>query len=95
MAAAATGAVAAGGARAQNEPGTVQTDNAPKELAGKLMPEPSPSQSCGPVVSGRRSNLLGKVAVVTGAARGTRCGVRVASLLAFALLRLIMIVCPV
>jgi hypothetical protein len=40
MAAAATGAVAAGGAHAQNTPGSVQTDNAPKELAGKLMPEP-------------------------------------------------------
>jgi hypothetical protein len=43
MAAAATGAVAAGGARAQSAPGSVQTDNAPKELAGKPMPEPSPS----------------------------------------------------
>jgi NAD(P)-dependent dehydrogenase (short-subunit alcohol dehydrogenase family) len=69
MAAAASGAVAAGGARAQAEPG-VQTDNAPKELAGKPMPEPSPSQSSGPVVAGRGSNLVGKVAVVTGAARG-------------------------
>jgi hypothetical protein len=57
MAAAATGAVAVGGAHAQSEPGTVQTDNAPKELAGKPMPEPSPSQSSGPAVSGRRSNL--------------------------------------
>jgi NAD(P)-dependent dehydrogenase (short-subunit alcohol dehydrogenase family) len=34
------------------------------------MPEPSPSQSAGPIVSGRGSNLSGKVAVVTGAARG-------------------------
>src|ERR1700733_3112993 len=70
MAAAATGAVAAGGARAQSGEGSVQTDNAPKELAGKAMPEPSPSQSSGPVVPGRGSNLSGKVAVVTGAARG-------------------------
>jgi NAD(P)-dependent dehydrogenase (short-subunit alcohol dehydrogenase family) len=70
MAAAASGAVAAGGARAQAEPGRVQTDNAPKELAGKPMPEPSPSQSSGPVAAGRGSNLAGKVAVVTGAARG-------------------------
>jgi NAD(P)-dependent dehydrogenase (short-subunit alcohol dehydrogenase family) len=69
MAAAASGAVAAGGGRAQAEP-KVQTDNAPKELAGKPMPEPSPSQSSGPVVAGRGSNLVGKVAVVTGAARG-------------------------
>jgi hypothetical protein len=70
MAAAATSAVAAGGARAQGAPGTVQTDNAPKELAGKPMPEPSPTQSSGPVAPGRGSNLSGKVAVVTGAARG-------------------------
>jgi NAD(P)-dependent dehydrogenase (short-subunit alcohol dehydrogenase family) len=69
-AAAATSAVAAGGARAQSTPGAVQTDNAPKELAGKPMPEPSPSQSSGPVAPGRGSNLSGKVAVVTGAARG-------------------------
>jgi NAD(P)-dependent dehydrogenase (short-subunit alcohol dehydrogenase family) len=48
----------------------VQTDNAPKELAGKAMPEPSPSQSSGAVAPGRGSNLSGKVAVVTGAARG-------------------------
>src|SRR5580698_7197213 len=70
MAAAASGTVAASGARAQAKPGGVQTDNAPKELAGKPMPEPSPSQSSGPVVAGRGSNLAGKVAVVTGAARG-------------------------
>jgi NAD(P)-dependent dehydrogenase (short-subunit alcohol dehydrogenase family) len=69
-AAAATSAVAAGGGRAQSAPGSVQTDNAPKELAGKSMPEPSASQSSGPVVPGRGSNLSGKVAVVTGAARG-------------------------
>jgi NAD(P)-dependent dehydrogenase (short-subunit alcohol dehydrogenase family) len=70
MAAAASGAVAAGGARAQGEAGRGQTDTAPKELAGKPMPEPSSSQSSGPVVAGRGSNLAGKVAVVTGAARG-------------------------
>src|ERR1700683_1202779 len=70
IAAAATGAVAAGGARAQSGEGSVQTDNGPKELAGKAMPEPSPSQSSEPVVPGRGSNLSGKVAVVTGAARG-------------------------
>jgi hypothetical protein len=43
MAAAATSAVAAGGAHAKNGPGSIQTDNAPKELAGKPMPEPSAS----------------------------------------------------
>ena len=71
MSAAATGAVAAGGVRAQSSAlGSVQTDNAPKELAGKPMPEPSLSQSSGPIAPGRGSNLAGKVAVVTGAARG-------------------------
>ena len=70
MAAAATGALASGGARAQGAAGSVQTDNAPKELAGTAMPEPSPSQSSGAVATGRGSNLSGKVAVVTGAARG-------------------------
>jgi hypothetical protein len=56
--------------RALSAHGSVQTDNAPKELAGKAMPEPSSSQSSGPVAPGRGSNLSGKVAVVTGAARG-------------------------
>ena len=69
-AAATTSAVAAGAARAEIGSASVQTDNAPKELAGNPMPEPSPSQSSGPVVPGRGSNLAGKVAVVTGAARG-------------------------
>jgi NAD(P)-dependent dehydrogenase (short-subunit alcohol dehydrogenase family) len=57
-------------ARAENQWSSTQTDNAPKELAGKPMPEPSPSQSSGPIAPGRGSNLAGKVAVVTGAARG-------------------------
>jgi NAD(P)-dependent dehydrogenase (short-subunit alcohol dehydrogenase family) len=68
--AAAAGAVGANAARAQNQSGSIHTDNAPKELAGKPMPEPSPAQSSGPIVPGRGSNLAGKVAVVTGAARG-------------------------
>jgi NAD(P)-dependent dehydrogenase (short-subunit alcohol dehydrogenase family) len=63
-------AVGANAARSQNQSGSIQTDNAPKELAGKPMPEPSPAQSSGPIVPGRGSNLAGKVAVVTGAARG-------------------------
>jgi NAD(P)-dependent dehydrogenase (short-subunit alcohol dehydrogenase family) len=57
-------------ARGQGASGSMQTDNAPKLLAGKPMPEPSASQSSGPVAPGRGSNLSGKVAVVTGAARG-------------------------
>ena len=70
MGAAAAGAIGANAARAQNQSGSIQTDNAPKELAGKPVPEPSSSQSSGPIAPGRGSNLAGKVAVVTGAARG-------------------------
>jgi len=39
-------------------------------LHGQPVPEPSPDQSAGPVRPGRGSSLNGKVAVVTGAARG-------------------------
>ncbi len=53
MAAAATSAAATSAARAQGGPGSVQTDAAAKELAGKPMPEPSASQSSGPIVAGR------------------------------------------
>jgi NAD(P)-dependent dehydrogenase (short-subunit alcohol dehydrogenase family) len=48
----------------------IQTDNAPKELEGKPMPEPAAERSAGPIRAGRGSMLEGKVAVVTGAARG-------------------------
>lgn len=68
--AAATGTIAAGVARARSAPVSVQTDSAPKELAGQPMPEPSASQSSGAVAPGRICNLAGKIAVVTGAARG-------------------------
>jgi NAD(P)-dependent dehydrogenase (short-subunit alcohol dehydrogenase family) len=47
-----------------------RTDTAPRVLDGQPMPEPSPEQSAGPVRPGRGSQLTGKVAVVTGAARG-------------------------
>jgi NAD(P)-dependent dehydrogenase (short-subunit alcohol dehydrogenase family) len=47
-----------------------RTDTAPRMLDGQPMPEPSPEQSAGPVRPGRGSALNGKVAVVTGAARG-------------------------
>jgi NAD(P)-dependent dehydrogenase (short-subunit alcohol dehydrogenase family) len=70
MGAAAAGAIGANAARADNQWSSIQTDNARKELDGKPMPEPSSAQSSGPVVPGRGSNLAGKVAVVTGAARG-------------------------
>jgi NAD(P)-dependent dehydrogenase (short-subunit alcohol dehydrogenase family) len=47
-----------------------RSDTEPRELDGKAMPEPSPEQSAGPIKPGRGSMLQGKVAVVTGAARG-------------------------
>jgi NAD(P)-dependent dehydrogenase (short-subunit alcohol dehydrogenase family) len=47
-----------------------RTDTAPRVLNGKPVPEPGPEQSAGPVRPGRGSALNGKVAVVTGAARG-------------------------
>ena len=47
-----------------------RTDTAPKTLDGQPMPEPPPERSAGPVRPGRGSMLAGKVAVVTGAARG-------------------------
>src|SRR6478735_4890351 len=46
------------------------TAAAPKTLDGQPMPEPPPERSAGPVRPGRGSMLAGKVAVVTGAARG-------------------------
>jgi NAD(P)-dependent dehydrogenase (short-subunit alcohol dehydrogenase family) len=63
--AAAAGMAATGSASAQS-----RTDTAPRELNGKPVPEPSPEQSSGPIQPGRGTMLTGKVAVVTGAARG-------------------------
>ena len=68
---AATGMLGAGSALGQTSAGVAtETDTAAKELNGQPMPEPSGAQSAGPVAPGRGSNLAGKVAVVTGAARG-------------------------
>jgi NAD(P)-dependent dehydrogenase (short-subunit alcohol dehydrogenase family) len=64
-AAAATMAAGTAAAEAQS-----RTDTAPRVLDGKPVPEPSPEKSAGPVRPGRGSDLKGKVAVVTGAARG-------------------------
>jgi short chain dehydrogenase len=50
--------------------GQGRTDVDPRVLDGQPMPEPSPEKSAGPVKPGRGSVLTGKVAVVTGAARG-------------------------
>ena len=62
----AASAAMAGAAAAQ----TVQTSPGPHALDGQDMPEPPPDKSAGPVRPGRGSRLTGKVAVVTGAARG-------------------------
>jgi NAD(P)-dependent dehydrogenase (short-subunit alcohol dehydrogenase family) len=64
--AAAAGAVVAMGSAAAQ----VSSDQAPKVLDGKPMPEPPAERSAGPIKPGRGSMLQGKVAVVTGAARG-------------------------
>src|ERR1700733_3621804 len=47
-----------------------RTDTEPRVLDNNPVPEPGPEQSAGPVRPGRGSVLNGKVAVVTGAARG-------------------------
>src|ERR1700742_2701499 len=57
---------AIGSAAAQRRSG----DGPPRELYGKPMPEPPAERSAGPIRPGRGSMLQGKVAVVTGAARG-------------------------
>ncbi len=67
------GGLAAGVAMAGVVPAaaqTVQTEQLPTELDGKTMPEPPVEKSAGPIRPGRGSMLTGKVAVVTGAARG-------------------------
>lgn len=47
-----------------------RTDVEPRTLNGQPMPEPPPDRSAGVVRPGRGSSLTGKVAVVTGGARG-------------------------
>jgi NAD(P)-dependent dehydrogenase (short-subunit alcohol dehydrogenase family) len=65
------GAAAAGAAAAMGSAAAqVSSDRAPKVLDGKPMPEPPLERSAGPIKPGRGSMLQGKVAVVTGAARG-------------------------
>ena len=53
------------GLRAQS-----RTDTEPRILQGQPVPEPPPERTAGPVKPGRGSMLTGKLAVVTGAARG-------------------------
>jgi NAD(P)-dependent dehydrogenase (short-subunit alcohol dehydrogenase family) len=66
------GGVAAGAALSVSNVLLAQsrTDVEPRTLDGKPVPEPPPERSAGPVRSGRGSVLSGKIAVVTGAARG-------------------------
>ena len=62
----AASAALAGAAAAQ----TIRTSAQPSVLDGQTMPEPPADKSAGPVRPGRGTALTGKVAVVTGAARG-------------------------
>ena len=67
-------AATAGAARAQGggSPATPdgRSDTEPRTYDGQPMPEPPADKSAGPIRPGRGSQLTGKVAVVTGAARG-------------------------
>jgi hypothetical protein len=67
----AAGVALAGNARAQTAPVSVQTETGSSDLEGAPVPEPPADRSAGPVRAGRGSMLIGKVAVVTGAARGS------------------------
>lgn len=64
--AAAIGSFAAIGAAAAQ----TRSDTGPRELNGQPMPEPPAERSAGPIAPRRGTTLDGKVAVVTGAARG-------------------------
>jgi NAD(P)-dependent dehydrogenase (short-subunit alcohol dehydrogenase family) len=67
--AAAAGSVTAAFANAASAQTRTDSDT-PAMLDGQPVPEPGPEKSAGPVRPGRGSQLTGKVAVVTGAARG-------------------------
>jgi NAD(P)-dependent dehydrogenase (short-subunit alcohol dehydrogenase family) len=64
-AAAATAFAAVSPAAAQH-----RSDEGPKQLDGQPVPEPPAERSAGPIRPGRGTMLDGKIAVVTGAARG-------------------------
>jgi short chain dehydrogenase len=65
------GAAAAGSLAAMRVAQAQQrSDEGPRELESKPMPEPPAERSAGPISAGRGSMLQEKVAVVTGAARG-------------------------
>jgi NAD(P)-dependent dehydrogenase (short-subunit alcohol dehydrogenase family) len=65
-----SGSVAAGIALASAARPQSRTDTEPRTLNGQPVPEPPMEKSAGPVKPGRGSILTGKIAVVTGAARG-------------------------
>ncbi len=62
----ATAAATVGGAAAAQK----RSDTDPNTLDGQAVPEPPKEKSAGPIKPARGSQLAGKVAVVTGAARG-------------------------
>jgi NAD(P)-dependent dehydrogenase (short-subunit alcohol dehydrogenase family) len=66
----ATGIGAIGMAASRDALAQNRTDVEPRTLDGQPVPEPPSDRSAGPVRPGRGSSLNGKVAVVTGAARG-------------------------
>ena len=55
-----------------------RSDTEPRTYQGQPMPEPPPERGAGPVRPGAGSQLTGKVAVVTGAARGIGRAIAVA-----------------
>jgi NAD(P)-dependent dehydrogenase (short-subunit alcohol dehydrogenase family) len=66
----AAGLAVAKSAAAQAPVRSVQTQTDPATFDGGPVPEPPPAKSAGPIRPGRGSMLNGKIAVVTGAARG-------------------------
>ena len=64
------GTLAAGLALTGQATAQERTDIDPRVLAGNPVPEPGADKTAGPVLPGRGSMLAGKVAIVTGAARG-------------------------
>jgi NAD(P)-dependent dehydrogenase (short-subunit alcohol dehydrogenase family) len=55
---------------APQDPHSLRSDSAEQTLNGAPVPEPPAEKTAGPIRPGRGSSLIGKVAVVTGAARG-------------------------
>jgi NAD(P)-dependent dehydrogenase (short-subunit alcohol dehydrogenase family) len=64
------GAAAAGSLAAMKFAAAQRSDDGPRELDGKSMPEPPAERSAGPIRPGRGTMLRDKVAIVTGGARG-------------------------